>query len=360
MKSLIKETSYMKKIKYSLLLAACVLAVAGALICTFTYGTECRAVLLDTVLSPDGKYRLDLFSVGEPYRPFGSAHGLITLTKDRQKISETEIDLAKDGCQISKENWTVIWQEDCAKVTLYAFEQEDEHLQIFFDGRVEQLADSSIDSIPPVQMEKPAMLTMTVSERENGEAVFTVSVDDFFKSFNYIYEERNGHSFLNPLDTQKRFDGKTPFYEYPSSYYHFSSDPKQLSIPMISIFVPETGEGIYEFKLTFDDHGYREAMYQEYVEVCFCALSTILPELSENEIITLYYDLYEQTAKNFWGNYYSDSAEERPVIEVMYRSENIGFYGYYGAGTANICIVPLNENAIEALSIQEINFQSAR
>lgn len=122
------------------------IGVAGAILLLlvaacgiFIYRTRYETSTLDVAASPDGDYALTLSSVGEPDWPFGRAYGRITLTEDGEQLSKTEIDLAEDGCQISKNNWRVVWQDAYAEVTLHASEQPDELWHIYFDGRIEQL-----------------------------------------------------------------------------------------------------------------------------------------------------------------------------------------------------------------------------
>lgn len=149
----------MKKAIICILAAVLLLHAVG--VGVFVYHTRYETALIDEVLSPNGEYTLTLSSVGKPDWPFGSAHGRITLTKNGKKLSKAEIDLAQDGCQTSKENWSVVWYKSYAQVSLHADEQEDEHWQIYFDGRTVQVTDA------PVRNET-ALSDLKAAENENG------------------------------------------------------------------------------------------------------------------------------------------------------------------------------------------------
>ena len=127
----------------------------------------------------------------------------------------------------------------------------------------------------------------------------------------------------------------------------------------MSIYTPDNNNYIYEIELTFDDHGYQESLYEEFKRICFYSLKVFLPELSDTEINSLYKELYLQTNNNFWGDYYTYGDTERPMLTTIYYYNGIGFYGYYGAGTANICMIPVTQESLlqfekEGVEIREI------
>ncbi len=202
----------------------------------------------------------------------------------------------------------------------------------------------SIRSAP--QNPQPAELNMTPVEVHNGDLVFQATANDFIESFNYIYRERNHETYLRRLEEWMLSRDRTPFYGHDAQQYYFTADAKRWTMPSLTIFTPEDRENIYELVLTFDDHGYQETMYQHFEEICFCALSVILPELDDDALTTLYEELYRQTSSNF----YPDSDNEALRVDVIYCRKGIGLFGYYGAGTANICIVPLSSEASLQLS----------
>lgn len=59
------------------------------------------------------------------------------------------------------------------------------------------------------------------------------------------------------------------------------------------------------------------------------------------------------------GDYYTYGGTERPLLNMIYYYNGIGLYGYYGAGTANICIIPMTQETLiqfeqEGIEIREI------
>ncbi len=201
-------------------------------------------------------------------------------------------------------------------------------------------------------------LNMEAAKNADGATVFTISADDFIACFNAVYGERHSNNYLTDIAAWTQYKDKTPFFEYDALHYRFSADEELRPMPTLSIFMPENGVGIYELMLTFDDHGYQEAMHQEFKEMCRCVLSAMLPELDDDALTTLYEDLYAQAGINFWGDYYPGSGEDRPGIEAMNCHNSIGLYGYYGAGTVNICIIPLPVDDTEGLTDRGIEIRT--
>lgn len=183
-------------------------------------------------------------------------------------------------------------------------------------------------------------------ENKKGERVFSASINDFIWSFNSIYVKIYGADYLTSSSNWMHLDDESPCFKYDCVHYIFSADKKIASMPTISIYIPENEDGICEIKLTFDDHGYQESLYKEFEKICFFTLKTVIPELSNDDISGLYDKLYSQTKENFWGDCYPYGVTERPALNVIYQYNTVGLYGYYGSGTANICVIPLTQEAI--------------
>ena len=171
--------------------------------------------------------------------------------------------------------------------------------------------------------------------------------------------KHNATNYLSPSATWLAFFDMTPYFETDSIHHRFSEDEQMGSMPTVSIYTPENSDCIYEIELTFDDHGYQESLYEKFEEICLYSLQVILPALSKNEIDSLYKNLYAQTDDNFWGDYYTYGGTERPLLNMIYYYNGIGLYGYYGAGTANICIIPMTQETLiqfeqEGIEIREI------
>lgn len=103
----------------------------------FTYVTTYKITDIDTSASPDGTYELVFQAVGEPDFPFGASHAQIVLKQGNRVVSKRKFDVANDGATLWPENWTVQWQEDCARVLVHGEEQNDALYIFYFNGITE-------------------------------------------------------------------------------------------------------------------------------------------------------------------------------------------------------------------------------
>ncbi len=210
--------------------------------------------------------------------------------------------------------------------------------------------------VPTENINTDSDFTAVMLQNKKGEYIFDVSAHSLIEAFNRNYEKRFHTLYFTELSSWVNYEEKTPFYEYNSYNYRFSADETVWSMPTLSFYMPENEKGIYEIKLTFDDHAYSETMYEEYKNMCVCVLSTLLKDFSDDEIKDIYNRLYDQTAENFYGEYYVENGEKKPAPKVIYYCNNIGMYAYYGAGTANICIFPFEAKEVQRLFESEIKF----
>lgn len=197
-------------------------------------------------------------------------------------------------------------------------------------------------------------LDIAVIENRENELVFDISMDDFIESYNNLYRTVYTTDYLSSSSNWSVFNDVTPYLEIDSIRHRFSADEQTWSMPTVSVYTPENSDYIYEIELTFDDHGYQESLYEEYKQICYYSLRVILPDLNETEIGSLYKELYLQTNDNFWGEYYTYSGTERPTLNMIYYYNGIGLYGYYGAGTVNICMIPMTQETIAQFEQEDI------
>ena len=332
----------------NLLLAGCVYYIAN-----------CKNTLRDTSISPDGKYELTLMEIGEPAWPFGPASGRLILNEGNTQISQTSFTLANDGCSISSNDWAVTWNEDHVKVILSGEEQYDEQFLLYFDGTVDSETLYEKAETGVAEQQYPIILEIKTLENKDGQTTFSISIDDFIASYNSLYRPVYATDYLSASSDWSALLDITPYLELDATRHRFSADEQIWSMPTVSIYTPDNNNYIYEIELTFDDHGYQESLYEEFKRICFYSLKVFLPELSDTEINSLYKELYLQTNNNFWGDYYAYGDVERPMLTTIYYYNGIGFYGYYGAGTANICMIPVTQESLlqfekEGVEIREI------
>ena len=182
-------------------------------------------------------------------------------------------------------------------------------------------------------------------ENEEQRAVLSLSLDDFAAAYNRVYRLTHETDYLSPASEWTALNDVTRLWEYPCVCYSFSADPQIYSLPKVLVYAPEGGEEIYEIELLFDDHSFQEGFYEEFQRICHNTLQALLPNLSDAERSALYDTLYAQTGELFLGDYYVDPDGSKPIPEKIYRCGEMGFYGYYGSGSANICIIPLTDAA---------------
>ena len=186
---------------------------------------------------------------------------------------------------------------------------------------------------------------------ENGEqrAVLSLSLDAFIGAYNGVYRETHATDYLAPASEWVALTDVTRLWEYPCTCYSFSAGGQVYSMPRVLVYAPEGGDEIYEIELYFDDHSFQEGFYEEFQRICHNTLKALLPDLSDGERDALYEKLYAQTGELFLGDYYVDPDGDKPMPERIYRCGEMGFYGYYGSGSANIVVIPLTEGAVERI-----------
>lgn len=346
----------MKSLKKFLIAFLGIVTVLALSSCSLIYATKYKNSDIDTSASPDGKYKVAFQAVGEPDWPFGYSHARLVLENENGVIIKHQIDVANDGAMLHSNNWAVSWQDNCVQIIINGEEQRDELYVLYFDGTVEreekgECEENSLWNSRTFWDTTPISVENIVFSTEAGESglTFSDSISNYISSFNSIYQQIYATDYLTPLSDWPHFLDISTYFEYASVHFRFSADEQLWSIPTISIYTPQDEDCIYEIELTFDDHGYQESLYEEFEKICFCSLKTVLPELSNTDISDLYEKLYSQTNENFWGEYYTYGETERPALNTIYQYGTVGLYGYYGAGTANICVIPLTQETIAQL-----------
>lgn len=198
-------------------------------------------------------------------------------------------------------------------------------------------------------------LSIPVTENEKGESVFAVSVESFINYFNNVYCRRNGNEYLNSTssDNWYWYSELSPRFGYEATRYQFSADKTVWPMPTVSIY-GANNDGIYEIRMTFDDHGYQERFHTLFKELCVCMEKTFILGLGDTEAEELFEALYAQAYTNFFGNHHSYSDSDRPPLYSVYRYDNIGMYCFYGAGNVEICFIPLTAEAINTLNFENV------
>ena len=214
------------------------------------------------------------------------------------------------------------------------------------------------DEIPAVT-EPPIDLSMLAAENERGQSVFDVSAAEWIESFNSVYRQYHGEDYLTKTDSEEWGCSSelSPRFGYEATRYKFSENKKAWSMPTVSVYSPDEDE-IYEVRITFDDHGYRENYYIKYKGLCSCLLKMVCPELSEEETDEVFRQLYALAYDNFFGDHHWYGDPERPPLTVLLQRENVGFYCFYGSGNIELCMIPLTPTALELLEAEGTEIQT--
>lgn len=186
------------------------------------------------------------------------------------------------------------------------------------------------DKALPSERCEPVKLHVETISTDKGEKAFSISLEDFIKSFNSFYEADNGNRYLGEADQWMMY----------ASCYIYSEEPASRVFPQIMIYADSRVSEIYQISLCYDDHSYRPETYDIYKELTFYALWTIFPDKSAEEINALSEKMLTAVEDSFT----TDKEAANHTLEMTYREGGIGIYPYYVVGELmEIRIVPASE-----------------
>lgn len=112
------------------------IAVAiSAFIAYLNYEMDYAVHTIDTSVSSNGRYTLELQSVGQPLF-FSGADARLVLKLNQNEIAHVDTTINDDGAQVHKESWHVQWDNSSVTARLMGSEQYDELVTIGFDGSI--------------------------------------------------------------------------------------------------------------------------------------------------------------------------------------------------------------------------------
>ncbi len=190
-------------------------------------------------------------------------------------------------------------------------------------------------------------LEMGIVENQAGEFVFTFSIDDFIGRYNSIYQAGKGEAYLAPSSEWRAYNYDRAIHSgYGCSYYNYSKDESILPFPTISVYTPSGSDNVHEITLNFDDHSYTEPLFKAYEDMCFYTLKTLLPDLADEEIVTLYTTLNDLAYEHLTLVDYTPES----VPYAVYCRENVAVYPYFAIGESlRLCIIPAAQQYIEEM-----------
>lgn len=114
----------------------------------------------------------------------------------------------------------------------------------------------------------------------------------------------------------------------------------------MSLYTQTNSDMIQEVCLNYDEHSYSEATYALYEEMCYYTLKVFLPELSEDEIISLYKEVNEIGEKHIFPHENGYTNQSIPYA-ILYK-DSVGIYPYFAVGESlHLCIIPINDEVLE-------------
>ena len=192
-------------------------------------------------------------------------------------------------------------------------------------------------------------LEINVIENRENELVFDISVDDYINAYNSLYRTDKHTNYLTPSDKWDReiFDAAI-HSEHKTAIYTFAEDKSILTIPTVTVYAPSDKAYITEITVNFDDHGYSEELYDLYDEMCFYTLKVFLPDLKDEDIISLRdavnYSAYEDWFQNEDGYRYGS------VPNILYYRKGVGVYPYFALGEyVHLCVIPVDDDMLNDL-----------
>lgn len=332
--------------------AALVLLLIGSLY----YADHWRIRNVDASTSPDGGYRVLFQSIGKSEQSFGASPARLALRKGRKTVAAHRFDVSNDGVPLHPSNWRAEWQEDRVRVLVTGDAAKHDILcTIHFDGTVETreletrwASFAELDTTARTSGKTIPDYTSLVFENENGVSAFALTPDQFVTHYNDFWLLGHAQPYLTAPDTDGwiRWPEPSPRFGFASELYWYSQVRTIRSLPTVSVYASENGDSLYEIRMTFDDHGFRENLYQEYKDLCVCLIRTACPAQTESGACRLFDALYSAADRNFFGDHMSFGDPYRPELTELFRLDRIGFYSFYGSGNIEICMIPLTETGL--------------
>lgn len=97
--------------------------------------------LVETSLSDDGSYILNIYMIGEADFPYGKTHCHFNLTRYSIEVSEVSFDIADDGANATEDNFNITWNDEYVSIIVSGSEQENVTYNLYFDGTTEILGE---------------------------------------------------------------------------------------------------------------------------------------------------------------------------------------------------------------------------
>lgn len=194
-----------------------------------------------------------------------------------------------------------------------------------------------------VFFEEPGLETIQplVQEYHRNDAVFSVTLEEFIRCFNSLFESQFQSDFFpSSRDWSISHRNKGIHTDYPVMEFRFSEDPLVFSLPAVTVYTPMEERFIQELTVNFDEHSYTEEGYQRYRLLCADTLNVFFPELSREAARNLCDQIL------LLGNEHIFSSQEWYTSGAMpyalFYKGGVGVYSYDAIGDwRRFCIIPV-------------------
>lgn len=182
-------------------------------------------------------------------------------------------------------------------------------------------------------------LDVEVIDADNGENAFNISLIDFIESFNSCYKKDNDEILLKGLEEWQLYDvvldkdnGNV------TTCYSFSEDVDIRALPQLKVCSDNTKSDIKQISVCYDIHSFSPETYEQYEEMCYYVLRTMITELSDDEVKEYTYKMLEALDESFTTDKTSHDAEQK------YTLGPVSVYPYYVVGeTMELRVVPAED-----------------
>ena len=183
----------------------------------------------------------------------------------------------------------------------------------------------------------------------DGAAAFSLTAADFVLRFNEQWKAAGGEGKLAETETwETRSDDAAQLPAGMTCIAARLDEENVLSLAM-ALYLSKEGN-VCQVAIMFDDHGFQETLYEDFERMCRCASAVFLQDADEETLRSLSAWCEESAADTYFGAQIGFFDAQRPKIAHAAAMGDAVFYGYFGAGTLNICIVPAAQNVLDCLT----------
>lgn len=194
--------------------------------------------------------------------------------------------------------------------------------------------------------EKSELTKIDVKTVHGNEALFTISAEDFIRSFNYLFACDFGSHYFPPLEEWAGRSYNSGIHSrYPTMQFWFSEDENIFTLPTVTVYTPMEERCIQEITINFDEHSYTETGFQRYKQLCSYTLRVFFPTLSEEVVSQLCDQVISVGNQNVFDSdaWYGSGA----VPCALFYKDGVGIYPYFAIGDwQRFCVIPVTDEII--------------